>query len=206
MIRALVFGGAFNPPTKAHIQLAEYAMKATGCEKVIFVPSKSRYIAGDQGKDYAFPEDDRLRMLNTIAENRDWMVVSDYELTLPEQPRTYLTLCHLREEGYAGSLLFGSDKLPELNGGWRYIDEICHEFGIVCMTRSGDNCEQMIAEDPYLSSIAPYITIVHTPDTYQHVSSTKVREAFAAMQRAREELKQYLPEELNCLSDYLTEE
>lgn len=202
MIRALLFGGAFNPPTKAHIELAKFAMEATGCEKVVFVPSKQTYIRNDQGKNYAFSDAERLEMLQNIAADRDWMVVSDYELQLPEQPRTYLTLCHMREEGYQCSLLFGSDKLMELNGGWRYIDEICSQFGIVCMARSDDNCEEMIAGDEYLRTLKDYITVVHTPETYRSVSSTKVREAFMQLYEARKQLLQLLPEELDGLMAY----
>ena len=202
MIRALLFGGAFNPPTKAHIELAEFAMKETGSEKVIFVPSKQTYIRNDQGKNYAFTDAQRLQMLNKIAAGREWMIVSDYELNLPEQPRTYITLCHMREEGYACSLLFGSDKLGELNGGWKYIDEICSEFGIVCMARAEDDCEEMIENDDYLRRIRNFITVVHTPAAYRNVSSTQVREAFQQLCKARKQLNDLLPAELDSLLEY----
>ena len=45
----LAFFGAFNPPTRAHLELAQFAMKKTGAEKVVFVPSKETYISGEQG-------------------------------------------------------------------------------------------------------------------------------------------------------------
>ena len=38
MIKALMFGGAFNPPTIAHIQLAEYAKKMTLSEGIATSP------------------------------------------------------------------------------------------------------------------------------------------------------------------------
>ena len=114
MKKALAFFGAFNPPTTAHIELAHYAMEQTGRETVVFVPSRSAYIREEQGKDYAYSDRARLAMLRAAREKRPWMAVTDYELTLDHQPRSYETLCRLKEEGYDAALLMGSDKLAEL--------------------------------------------------------------------------------------------
>lgn len=199
-MRALVYGGAFNPPTIAHIELADFARKATGFDKVIFVPSKMRYIQEDQKKDFAFDDEKRLEMLRRIADTHPWMEVSDYELKAESQPRTYTTMCHLRDCGYECSLLFGSDKLPELNGGWKFIDEICHEFGIYCMARHNESCEEIIANDPYLTSISEFITVIHTPAAYQDVSSSRVRALYMKAAETIEEMNEMVPEEIReCL-------
>lgn len=195
-MRALVYGGAFNPPTAAHIALAEFACQKTGSDCVIFVPTKMTYIRDDQGKDFAFGNEKRLQMLETIAEKREWMKVSDYELKAEEQPRTYVTLCHLRSLGYECRLLFGSDKLTELEHGWKYMDEIFDEFGVVCMQRSNDDCAKIIAADPYLSAHSDRIELIDTPDTYQNYSSSRIRELLKSGQPDTEELKRLLPEEL----------
>ena len=50
MTKALAFFGAFNPPTIAHVSLAEFALRAAGREQVIFVPSKSVYIRDEEEK------------------------------------------------------------------------------------------------------------------------------------------------------------
>ena len=106
-LSGLAFCGAFNPPTRAHLELSELALRETGREAVVFVPSKSRYIAEDQGKDYAFSDGQRLAMLRACAETRPWMRVWDGEIRAPRQPRTYETLCRLREEGVDPALLLG---------------------------------------------------------------------------------------------------
>lgn len=199
MIPALLFGGAFNPPTIAHVDLAEYAMRKAGFEKVIFVPTKNTYISDTQGKEYVFSDEDRIAMLEKIAENRPWMIVSRYEIDAETQPRTYKTLCHYRDLGYKVSLLFGSDKLPELEHGWRYVENICKEFGIVCMKRSSDHPEELIASDPYLSTISQWITVLETPDETKNVSSTQVRRLLSRMREEYSEMKQQLPEELHEL-------
>ena len=197
MIRALLFGGAFNPPTVAHIRLAEYAMRTLGFEKVVFVPTKNSYISDTQGKEYAFSDADRLMMLDRIAEHNPWMIVSRYEIEAEKQPRTYETLCHYRDLGYQCSLLFGSDKLGELETVWRHVEDICREFGIVCMKRSTDRPEELLETDPYLSGISQWITILETPDDTKGVSSTQIRRILAEMQEEYAALKLQLPEELH---------
>lgn len=204
MIPALLFGGAFNPPTVAHIQLAEYAMRRTGREKVIFVPTKNSYISDTQGKEYAFSDQDRLRMLDRIAQDHPWMIVSRYEIEAETQPRTYETLCHYRELGYQVSLLFGSDKLPELETVWRHVEDICREFGIICMKRSDDHPEELLETDPYLASIRDGITILETPDKTKGVSSTSVRRLLSRMNEDYASLKEQVPQELHqMMLEYL---
>ncbi len=199
MRTALVFGGAFNPPTIAHVSLAEYAMRKTGFDHVIFLPTKNTYIEDVQKKEYVFSDEERIDMLQKIAANRPWMIVSTYEIEAEQQPRTYQSLCHFRDEGWKVSLLFGSDKLPELQNGWKFVDEICREFGIVCMKRSTDHPEELLAGDLYLRTLSEYIQILDTPDVTKDVSSTAIRQLLSDMRSDYAALKQQLPDELHPL-------
>lgn len=197
--KALAFFGAFNPPTVAHLNLAEFAMRQTGREQVIFVPSKSVYIRDEQGKDFAYTDGQRLTMLRIIAETRPWMAVTDWEIRQPRQPRTYETLCHLRTEGIQAALLMGSDKLPELEHGWLHVPDIAKEFGIVCLSRGGDECSRLIQENDYLRSLAPYITVLETPKETKDVSSTQVRRLAAEINRLKQEISALVPDEIVTL-------
>ncbi|MBQ3993737.1 MAG: hypothetical protein II638_02680 [Erysipelotrichaceae bacterium] len=181
MDRYLALFGAFNPPTVAHVYMAEEAMELTGAKGVIFVPSKSQYISTDQGKDFVYSEYTRRMMLEELAKTRPWMKVYPWELKQQEQPRTYTTLCQMKQDGLDASLLFGSDKLPELEHGWLHVEEIAKEFGIVVMERNEDDAEKIIAESAYLSSLAPYIQVLKLDLGLRDVSSTKVRELVAEM-------------------------
>ena len=192
----LAFFGAFNPPTVAHLELARFALEATGAEQVIFVPSKAVYIRGEQGKDFAYTDGERLSMLRKSSEIRPWMAVNDWEIRQDRQPRTYETLCHLRSEGQKAKLLMGSDKLPELEHGWLHTREIVQEFGIVCLTRGGDECEQMIRTDPYLSTLADGIRVLETPEETRGVSSTEVRRRIREIRRIEKELEGLVPPEI----------
>lgn len=209
-MKALAFGGAFNPPTLAHISCAHEALVQTGADKVVFIPSKMSYVLNDQGKDSSFTDRQRLDMLDRIAFDKAWMDVYPGEIEQEKQPRTYETLKRLLGEGYDEvKLLFGSDKLSELETGWLHVDEICHEFGIVCMTRSRDNVQEMIETDPYLRQYRDCIVIVQTDEAYHEIASTEARRLFHALQKdphnteLEKELKAVLPEELNGLKEYL---
>ena len=192
----LAFFGAFNPPTAAHLELARFAAEALGAEQVIFVPSKSVYIRGEQGKDFAYTDGERLAMLLKAAETRPWMAVSDWEMRQERQPRTYETLCHLRDEGFPARLMIGSDKLPELEHGWLHTREIAEEFGFVCLERGGDKCEQMIQTDPYLRTLADGIRVLETPAETRGISSTEVRRRIREIRRIEKELAEMVPPEI----------
>ena len=209
MIRAVAIGGAFNPPTIAHISLAHYAMKAAGAEKAIFIPSKMHYVLDEQKKDFAFTDEERLEMLERIAFNREWMDVCPYEIQADHQPRTYETLSRIREDGYEVKLVFGSDKLKELQHGWKYVDKICKEFGIICFSRGDDKASNIIRDDPYLHSLSDFITCIKTPERFRNISSTKARGLYITLKdnpddkRAAQELRKILPEELDGLKEWL---
>ena len=196
-MKVLFYGGAFNPVTIAHIELANTVRKELGYDKVLFVPTKDKYIRHDEGKDFVFSSDFRLSLLKEVSKNNEWMIVSDYEINLDEQPRTYMTLCHFRDEGYELKLLIGSDWLPKLKTGWKFVDEIAHEFGFVVMTRNHDDIESMIDSDEYLSKYKDYITCIHTLDIYQEVSSTKIRQNYKEYLDKQKNIQNMLPKEIS---------
>ena len=196
MKRVLAFFGAFNPPTVAHVGMGRIAMAATGREGVVYVPSKSVYIRDEQGKDYAYSDLQRLEMLRRAAAGRPWMAVTDWEIRAQAQPRTYETLCHLRDEGYEPALLMGSDKLAELEHGWRHVEDIAREFGFVCCSRGADECEAMIRQDPYLASLADCIQVVETPEALRGVSSTAVRQRLGQIEALWREVGALVPPEI----------
>lgn len=197
MARSLAFFGAFNPPTRAHIDLAEVAREAVSAEDVIFVPSKSVYIRDEQKKSFVFSDEDRIEMLKRITADRPKARWTDIEMKQAEQPRTYHTLCMLRDQGEDPALLIGADKLPELEHLWCYVREMADEFGIVCMDRGDMDCESIIRESPFLSSL--HLQVVHVPDIYRNVSSTRIRECLFQLSCLKNELLELLPPELAYL-------
>ena len=188
MKETLAFFGAFNPPSIAHLDLAAFALRETGAKRVLFVPSRAVYIRDTQGKDFVYGDERRLEMLRRAAESRPWMEVTDLEIRQQTQPRTYDTLCRLREQGCTATLLMGSDKLTELETGWRHVEEIAREFGILVLTRGADECQRMLREDPYLASLAPWIRVIQTPEQTRNISSTRVRQLVREIRERQEQL------------------
>lgn len=193
MKKAIVFGGAFNPPTIAHIDLAKHVLDTLHYDFVIFVPSKSVYIQNEQKKDFVFSQEERFAMLQAIAKENPWMIVSDYELQASSQPRTYTTLCYLKTQGYDCKWLMGSDKLEELSSVWKYVDELMREFGIVCVERNGDDVQKMVDSNPFLSKYQSCIQIVKSIEKYQNVSSTLVRKC---LQQGDQSIAQWIPAQI----------
>ena len=196
MKKNLAFFGAFNPPTLAHLDLAKFALDQTGGETVIFVPSKEAYIREEQGKDFAYTDQQRLAMLNAAAANRPWMKVSDWELRQEKQPRTFFTLCALQDQGLEAALLIGSDKLKELGSGWLFVEDIARDFGIVCLTRAEDDCDAVIRADPLLRRLRDFIQVLPTPASLRHVSSTAVRRRMMQIKTLQAEIQAMTPEEI----------
>lgn len=192
-MKLLFYGGAFNPVTKAHIDLAYYALKKTNFDKVLFVPSKCKYISTIEGKDFVFEDAFRKSLLLKCAYHNDWMLVSDYELKLDKQPRTYQSLTHFKNQGHTLKLLIGSDWLLKLKSDWKHVDNIAKEFGFVCMARNKDNIKKIINDNDYLSSLKDYILTLQTPPDYQNISSSKIRHLYKEIKEKTEEINEMLP-------------
>lgn len=201
-MKGLLFGGAFNPLTNAHLCLAEQALKGTDSDYVLFMPSKSDYILSTEGKGYSFSDQERLQMLLEVSKSHSWMKVSDYELSLKEQPRTYFTLKHFEEKGEKLSLLIGSDWLIDMKKRWKYVDEIASQFGIVVMERNEDEARSIVMNDKSMASLLPYFTFIKSSSVYRTISSSKVRELLLEGKENQNEIKRMVPKEVY---DYLKE-
>ena len=199
MKNVLAFFGAFNPPTKAHVELAKLAMEASGRKGVVFVPSKAEYIVDAQEKNYAFEDELRLEMIKDLQVRHSWLLFSDCDLAAEEQPHTYTSLCALRDQGFNAALLIGEDVLWSMEKEWQDVDKIAREFGIVCITRSDRKYPDAIKENEFLSGIADRITFVEAPSGYHGVSSTLARQYYDQAMEAWDNLCAIVPPEAAAL-------
>lgn len=87
----VVFGGSFNPPTKAHEAIIAQCLDLPSYDEVWVMPSGDR-----QDKTMAATDDQRLNMLETVrqecfgADSR--LCISDFELGLPRPTETIQTV------------------------------------------------------------------------------------------------------------------
>ena len=92
------FGGSFNPPTKAHEELAKEIMKEFNLDKLFFVPVGNTY-----QKNGLIDEKDRYRMLNILFEEEEKIEVSDLELQT-KQILKAIDVFSLIEEKYKATI------------------------------------------------------------------------------------------------------
>ena len=188
----LFFFGSFNPISIAHLNLAKYALKKTKSSKVIFIPCSNKYLVDN--KNEIFSPSVRLELLNLVKKNNPWMEISDIEINDIEKVRTYDSLLKLKELGYSGKLLLGADNLRQLETIWKYVDNICKEFGIVCLERNNSKIKKYIKNDKYLSNISKYIKVIKGPKSLQDISSTEIRKLINKKDYLK--LKQFVPIEV----------
>lgn len=188
----LFFFGSFNPISIAHYNLAKFALKKTKSNKVIFVPCSNKYLLDNKNDIYS--PSIRLELINLVKVNNPWMEVSDIEINANEEIRTYNSLLKLKELGYSGKLLLGADNLKLLETKWKYVENICKEFGIVCLERNNSNIKKYIKNDKYLNSLSKYIKVINGPKEMQKISSTQIRDYLK--KKDFEKVKEYLPIEV----------
>ena len=143
-----VFGGSFNPPTVAHIELAKQVLKnIKNLDKIIFVPVSTKY-----NKKGLAPDEDRFNMLKEICNKEDNLEVSRVELDSERQLFTIETLQIIKESNPNSDIYFiiGSDNLKELPT-WHNIEKILQEYKIVVLERDDDSISNIIRENKLLS-------------------------------------------------------
>ncbi len=195
-MKALFFGGAFNPLTNAHLHLAEEVKNVFCFDKVIFVPTKSKYILKTEEKEFSFTEEERYQMLKDVSFDYDFMEVSDIEIKEKEQPRTYLTMKEIQKEGYDLTLMIGSDWLENLRTKWMYVDEILDEFSLLVIRRNYDDIDKIINQDSYLKERKSKIQFYDPKADYQNVSSSYVRMLLKDFDKNEKEIHSLVPQKV----------
>lgn len=162
-----IFGGSFNPPHKMHENIAEYLIKKHILDKVIFVPTGSKY---EYKKMEASPID-RYNMLKLIADKYEYFSVSDFELK--DKPvYTYETLDHFKDK-YPNSTIYficGLDNLSYIDE-WKNAEYILKNFKILAFRRDNLNPQDIISR---LTEYKDNIIIVDLEE--KDISSTAIRE------------------------------
>lgn len=143
-----IFGGAFNPPTMAHLNLAKQVLtKIKNIRKVIFVPVSTKY-----NKSGLASDEDRFNMLKCICRNEKRLEVSSMELDSTRQLYTIETLKKFKKIYPRDNIYFilGTDNLKELTT-WHEAELILQEFKIIVLERDNDIMEDIIENDNILT-------------------------------------------------------
>lgn len=181
MNTAVVMGGSFNPPTRAHLELMRSAMDRVQACQGIFVPT-SQAALEKKMKRMKCPQDTlsaslRLDMLDSFAIHDSRVCVSRLRLLNPECSFEFEMLTELKKDLPDVQLYFvtGSDKLYALPR-WHRIDELLRDFRILVARRAGDDLEKIQEIRPYLTEHWDRFTVLDVPDEITTVSSSAFRE------------------------------
>jgi len=171
-----IYGGAFNPPTNAHLQLAAEIVHSGAVDEVWMVPSGPRPDKPDM-----LPAMQRFEMCQIAVSTMfaaDFPVkVSKHEAEKDQPTPTYASLKWLTEnfDNHEFSFVIGSDWLrPGMNiRGWVNGPQLLEEFEFLVVKRPGYDT----VED--LSSYGPRFRWIEFPRDFTLVessaSSTEVR-------------------------------
>ncbi|RMH28243.1 MAG: nicotinate (nicotinamide) nucleotide adenylyltransferase [Planctomycetota bacterium] len=177
----LVYGGAFDPPHRGHVEPALAARDAVGADWIVYVPASAPPL-----RDAAPVASgaDRMRMLRRALAGRDRASVCDAELARGGVSYTIDTLRLVRDRLPAGArlrLLIGADQARQFHN-WRDADEILRLAEPVVMVRgggpdAGDLARDLASRWPAEEAERWRGRVVPTPIV--DASSSAVREALA---------------------------
>lgn len=122
----LIFGGTFDPPHRAHVELPPLAAKAVGCDRIIYVPAAINPLKTDHPP---APAGDRLAMLRLALRQQPGVEISTIELDRPGPSYTIDTVTALRRQlgdDVILRLLIGADQALEFHRwkDWRRLLEM----------------------------------------------------------------------------------
>jgi nicotinate-nucleotide adenylyltransferase len=127
-IRTLIFGGTFDPPHRAHVELPQAAARELGCEKVVYVPAAINPLKSGPDHPRPTPAQDRLAMLRLALRDVPHVEISELELNRKGPSYTIDTLRALRSNPSTSVppdlfLLIGADQALDFHR-WRDWQEI----------------------------------------------------------------------------------
>ncbi len=171
------FGGSFNPPTCAHLELAKQAKKEFNLDKVFFVPVGNMY-----EKDNLVDEKFRYEMLELMCKQYDYLEVSNIELN---SNRNYKAIDVFRiiSEKYSNEIinngleiyfLLGSDNLASMEK-WESSQELIKNYKYIVFERENEEIESIFSNNHLIEENKDNFKILESRK-HSDISSTKVRD------------------------------
>ncbi len=162
-----IFGGSFNPPHKMHKKIAIELIKKHYVDKVIFVPTGSKY----KYKNNLLSDKVRFEMLKLMCRDNNNLEVSDYELK-EHVVYTYETLNYFKNKYKDDEIYFicGTDNLSYIDK-WKKGEDILTNNKLLVIKRNTDDINTLL--DKYKDYKN---NIIVTDIKENEISSTKIRE------------------------------
>lgn len=162
------FGGSFNPPTYAHINIAKMSIEKFNLDAVYFVPVGNLY-----NKPSLIDENYRYKMLELICDDK--IKVESIELGRKE-PLNTLQAFELIEQKYKNTenyYIMGADNFEKLPT-WKNAKELIENYKYIIFERNGSNSKSMIDAQELLKQNRDNFKFLSV-EQYSNVSSGIIR-------------------------------
>ena len=165
------FGGSFNPPTYAHINIAKMSIEKFNLDAVYFVPVGNLY-----NKPSLIDEKYRYKMLQLVC--GDKIKAENVELNRKETQDT-LQAFNLIEEKYKNDeteifYIMGADNFEKLPN-WKDSKKLVEDYQYIIFKRDGSNLEQCIEKNQILKKNRQNFKFLDLQQ-YADISSGIIRE------------------------------
>lgn len=166
----IVFGGSFNPPTNAHMALAEQIVNEMELDTFLFMPVGDTY-----PKEGLLPAKHRLAMLQAVCEDIPKFEVSTIEIDSPRLLPTIDTLERVQENYPNHDIYFvlGTDNLRDLPN-WDEYERMVKDFKLLVLERDNDQALDIVKMDSILCCYQDNI-IIMKEEIRTNCSSTLIR-------------------------------
>ena len=172
--RIVIFGGTFNPPTRAHLDIATEALYYLDAEKVLFVPVSDLYKKDDVEISYH-----RVNMLNLAIGNFRRLEIDFTEVDSVKLTYTYETVEKIksRYQDKELFLLIGADNLEDFKN-WKNQRSIMENCSLLVVNRNNSSIDEIIESNEILTEFKD--KIIEAPIEEIEISSTEVRNRIAS--------------------------
>ena len=130
----VIFGGSFNPPTKAHYEIAKRVIEKYSVNDFVFIPTGNVY-----NKPNLIDAKYRIEMLEILCNKLNNARVSDYEMKQTKYLGTYQTLKDF--QGYY--FLMGADNFITLHQ-WINYPNVVKDNKFIVIDRNNIDLEEYI--------------------------------------------------------------
>ena len=143
MMKIGILGGTFDPPHKAHLQIAERAIKQFDLDKVLFIPSGNPW-----QKKYATSFIHRFEMTKILIEGSNKFEISDIEKSENIPSYTFDTLTKLNQEKDNLYFILGSDTAMNIRT-WNNYEKLSELTNFLIALRKEDSVNNLNENFPF---------------------------------------------------------
>lgn len=166
-----LYGGSFNPPTKAHIELAKKVIQECNLDRIIFVPVGDLYQKEGMAKGIH-----RYNMLEIACVGENNLQVSDIEIRANKNYKTIEIFEILKNEYKEEEIFFimGADNLEKLPF-WQESKRLVSNYNYIILERGLRKTKDIIESNELLNKNKNNFKIINNVEFYE-CSSTAIRE------------------------------